>query len=239
MLPDAIDHSPVMRAEDRSKTRRSRREHLCGKPEVVRIDVALPRIRDVRGFTIRAFDETHAATERNQRCEIVGRSIQYACRQTPTCGKSRSARRMSSVSVDVGALLHVDPERDVAPLRFFGEREQVRATTSFIDIDAKLRQLDRDVAVERSSAHFGSNRRVVAGCLLGGGDIRDVLAEPREDRADSQALQFRRSGESVLETFARHESTDRASDERQIRETPPEPRVLGADEQGVSNYPIR
>jgi hypothetical protein len=79
----------------------------------------------------------------------------------------------------------------------------------------------------------------VAGCLLGGGGIGDVFAEPREDRADAKALQFSRSGESILETFARHESTDRASDERQIRETPAEPRVLGADEQGVSNYPIR
>src|SRR5204863_8750595 len=46
VLPDAIDHAPVVRAEDRSKTCHGRREHLCGEPEIVRINVALPRIRD-------------------------------------------------------------------------------------------------------------------------------------------------------------------------------------------------
>ena len=140
-------------------------------------------------------------------------------------------------ALDVRALLHVDPQHDAAAPGFLGEREQVRAAARRIDVESKLRQLHRDVAVERARAHLLGDGDVVLRGFFGGRGIRDVLAESREHRAEALPLQCRRRCQGVLQPFARHEAADRAADERQRRDVVAQPGVLRCDEQGAAHDP--
>ncbi len=94
--------------------------------------------------------------------------------------------------VDVGRLLHVDPQIVTGGLRAFGDREEMRPAASAIDVEAELRRLDRRLAREADRFDLGDALDVVIGHRLRFAKIGDVLTEAGEHAGDSLRGQLAR-----------------------------------------------
>jgi hypothetical protein len=66
-----------------------------------------------------------------------------------------------------------------------------------IDVEAELRQLDRDVAVETKPLYLARDKSVMRGRLVGSRRIGDVFTEARQHGANAKPPELRRGGERV------------------------------------------
>jgi hypothetical protein len=167
---DGVDEALVVRAEHGAETRLPgvTAHHLSGQHEKVVVDVAFLRHRDIGPFAIRAFHETDAATERQKRVEIVVGAIQVRLKAHTDIGEG--AQRLAihlERRVDVGMLLHVDPDEGVALFRVSKESAQGRAAARAVDVKSELGQLDGYVAVQSVRANHLQRRDVVVNDLIG------------------------------------------------------------------------
>ena len=151
--------------------------HLFGQHQKVVVDISLLRHRDIGTLAIGAFHETHAAAKRKERVEIAGGAIQVRLQAHADIGEGTQRLAIDlERRVDVGMLLHVDPDEGVVLFRASKERAQVRAAARVVDVEAELGQLDGYVAVQSARANRLQRCEVVASNLIGLSRVRDVLA---------------------------------------------------------------
>jgi len=103
-------------------------------------------------------------------------------------------------------------------------------------IEAELRGLDGDLNVEPGLIDALEHVVIVARDLVGFADVRDVLAEPREDGGERRLVELARRGERIVDVLARHEPRDRAADEAGAHRPLAKPSVGGGPEKGVTGY---
>ena len=134
-------------------------------------------------------------------------------------------------AVDIGASLHVDPQ----PRAHVGSasREVVdEAEGSLgIDVEAQLRELQRDLRVQPALRDLAKQLLVMPGYLLGLVERRQVLAQEREHGTDPIGPVAFGGGQRIAHFFARHEAPDRATDEPPARYMLTEPGIAGRPEQ--------
>jgi hypothetical protein len=102
----------------------------------------------------------------------------------------------------------------VHPLRFLEDAIEVALANGRIEVETELRGLHRDLRVEAGTLHAIEHVDIVLGDLLGFLELREVLAEARQDCGDPLRLQCGGGPERIVDLLARHESRDRLPDER-------------------------
>src|SRR5207245_7227669 len=100
-----------------------------------------------------------------------------------------------------------------------------------VEIETELRELGRDFAIESLGIDPRDQAEVVLGDLVSFLDVRDVLAEPREDHPDAVVLECRPCPEGGSRLLARHETEDRPSSESEPRYVIPQPPIAGHPEE--------
>ena len=152
--------------------------------------------------------------------------------QTPIPGWTAS-RRVVDVQrpIDVGGVLHVDPEPPASLARVPGEAQGVLERRLRIEIEAQLGQLGRHVGAEPPADGPVDELVVVGRDLVGLAEIGQVLAQVGEDRWNALLLEGAGGSERVVHVLAGHEAADRASGAGQARDVDAKPLVSGAPQQ--------
>ncbi len=116
-----------------------------------------------------------------------------------------------------------------------GQRVEVLEGRGGVEVEAELRELERDLAVETASGDLVDERVVGVGDGHRLGKVRQVLAQQREDAIDAPRLMGHGGVDGILGRLAGHEPPGRPPDPAEARQPRLEPAVAGRPEEDPSH----
>ena len=134
-------------------------------------------------------------------------------------------------TLGVGAALHVEPDDSAVLGRALGQTPHVGERALLVDVEAQLRQLDREFARDPPRGDVVKQAQIVLRCRVRFLEPADVLAEARKEAADVLAPERLGLGKRRLWSLTGHEATDGAPRQRQMRDPLAKPRTTCHPEQ--------
>ena len=164
-LPGEFDHRRIVRGDRGIVAVGDQHLH---HPRVRRVDIRLLRIRHRLRFAVRALDQADARAERVDAPQIAFAATQIRLQHDADLPVALLPERLEDLERDVGVAraLHVDPHEKTGRLGELENLAQVVDRARAIDVEAELRQLQRDVALDARLDDGPDDVEIVAG----GGD---------------------------------------------------------------------
>ena len=204
--------------------------------EVVRVDAAAVGVGDRRLLVVGALDQADRRVERSKPLDVGRGAVEVRLEADPGPRLDRAQPLVQGDGrLDVRAALHVDPEVGARGGGMLGEPDEVGEADVRVVVEPELGGLDRDLAVDPGGHDLVDRLEVVGGDLLGLGEVLEVLAEPRVERADPGGLERQRGRQGILECLARHEPADRPAHEPKPWQTLFQPAVAGGPQEHAAH----
>jgi len=135
--------------------------------------------------------------------------------------------------VGIGARLHVDPDPGLVGRRALDEGHQTGLADGAAEIEPELRELDRDLGVERGLFRARQDLEIVPRHLLRLFGLLHVFAEVGENGPDAGRPERTGGGEGRLQVLSRHEARHGAVYESEFHRPLAQPAALRAREKSA------
>jgi hypothetical protein len=176
---------------------------------VVVIDVFLVGEGDLRRLVVRALAEADARGNLQQLPHVAVGAPQVRLDDDADVVEAElRAQAAEDVERDLGhaRVFHVHADEVAAARGLFDDGARVAVGQLRVDVEAELRELDRDVRVDARLVDARENLQVLAHLLLGLGDARHRLVEVVERGRAAGGVEPADGGDGLLDVLARDEA---------------------------------
>ena len=212
------------------------RERRLQQPDVRGVDVRLARIRDVGGLEVRALDDAQVRTQRKERGQVVLAPVQVRLQHRPDAFEALLSQPAVAAQrrVDERRLLHVDPDEGPEALRVLYEPLYVRVRELVIELEAEVRELERDVRAQPFRDEPRDRLLVRRDDGLRLRLVAHPLAEERRVRREPALVQPAQYGDALVKGLAGHEPPG-AEPHAVLRDEALDPGAVGCGEDGAAH----
>ena len=174
--PDRADHARVVGGE---RGAAPRVEQRLRQPHERAVDLPLVLVRHFRRLLVGALDQPHREAEPGDAGQIVRRAAEGRLQDDAQMPVSERAHRRRGVerAVDQRRAFHVDPDEATPGVAVDQDALEVVAAQTGVELEAELRQLDRQVAGHAGQADGFDHPQIGDRGRLGGLAAADVLAQ--------------------------------------------------------------
>ena len=159
-------------------------DHRLQHPRIGGVDVRLALIGDRFRFLVRALHQAHASAERVDLTEIVLAAVERALQHDANLPVAEAPQGLEDLErhLRVPRVFHVDAHEETCRLGALENLPEIVDGDRLVDVEAQLREFERDVAPDPGRDHRVDHREVVARRGVGLVEAGDALAEQVECR---------------------------------------------------------
>ena len=178
-------------------------EHLQ-HPRVGRVNVLFSLVRDALGLLVRALDEADARAQRVEALEILFASVERRLEHDAHLAIALLPQRFEDLERHLGVrrVLHVDADEESCRLRTLEHFAQVVDGGRLVDVEAKLRELEREVPADAGVNDGLDDVQVLARGGFGLHQVGDALPQMIERQHEAAHLDRARGGNRLVNCLA-------------------------------------
>ena len=200
--PRPINHCRIVRRDGRVV---SLGEKPLDQPHVRRVHFRFPLIRDLLRLLIGPFDQPDPGFERHYPPGVLVGSIEIGLQDDAHVAVALAPEGLEDLQRDIGIprALYVDPNEE--PFVAIEELAEVVDRACAVHVEAKLRQLQRQIAADARLQDRADDPQVLPRRVVGFGKAANILAEVIERVEEVSSLDLPGGGDGLRRGFTGNE----------------------------------
>ena len=176
------------------------------------VDVSLGPEDDLGTFPVAALHDPDPGAGRREALDVGGPVAQVGLEDDSHVGRPVGVAELledGDRPIDVGRLLHVDPDEDLLGNRRVQRAPEIAQAGGVVDVEADLGRLDRDVRIEAFGPDSPDRRDDVVRRGVGCGRLMDVGPDMVQGAPDPAGLELAKDLDPSVEDSRRRRSARR------------------------------